>query len=125
MKIIVTAATPSLDAEFEPRFGRAAYFIIFDTNTQQWEAHSNASANASGGAGTQAAMFVSNHKIEAVISGNFGPNASSALNAAGVSMYIYNGSGNIKDIIEHFKAGDLEQVKSSTISGFHRPRGRG
>ena len=33
MKIAITAQGPELDAAVDPRFGRAAYFLIVDTDT--------------------------------------------------------------------------------------------
>jgi len=50
-KICVTASAPDLDAEIDPRFGRCAYFLIVDSETMRFEAISNSSAKAAGGAG--------------------------------------------------------------------------
>lgn len=119
MKITITASSPSLDAEFDPRFGRCAYFLILETETMQWEAFPNPGINASGGAGTQAAQFIAKQKVSAAISGDFGPNASSALNAAGVLMYLNKTAGNIQNIVKRFNAGELQQVSVPTASGSH------
>ena len=42
MKIAVTSRTTSLDGEVDPRFGRAAYFIIYDTESDEFKAIDNA-----------------------------------------------------------------------------------
>ena len=118
VKIIITASSASLDAEFDPRFGRCAYFLAMDTETMAWEAFPNPGINASGGAGTQAAQFVAKQKVAAVISGDFGPNASSALNAAGILMYLNKGNGSIQEIVKRFNAGELVKVDARTASGF-------
>ena len=120
MKITITASSPWLDAEFDPRFGRCAYFLLVNTETMQWEAFSNPGINASGGAGTQAAQFVAEQKVAAVISGDFGPNASSALKAAGILMYLNKNSGTIQEIVKRFIAGELLQFDTPTDSGSHR-----
>ena len=65
MKIILTATSPSIDSNVDPRFGRGAYLIVVDTDTLEWQAHPNPGVNASGGAGTQAAQFAANQKAEA------------------------------------------------------------
>lgn len=119
MKIIITVSSASLDAEFDPRFGRCACFLAVDTETMAWEAFPNPGIDASGGAGTQAAQFVAGQKVTAVISGDFGPNASSALNAAGISMYLNKTDGNIQDIVKRFNAGELQQVSAPTATGTH------
>ena len=124
MKIIITASSSSLDAKFDMRFGRCAYFLALDTDTMEWEAFPNPGINASGGAGTQAAQFVAKRKVAAVISGDFGPNASSALNAAGILMYLNKSDGNIQDIVKRFNAGELQQVNTPTASGTHHSLGR-
>jgi len=119
VKITITASSPRLDSEFDPRFGRCAYFLLVNTETMQWEAFPNPGISASGGAGTQAAQFVAEQKAVAVISGDFGPNAYSALKTAGILMYLYKDSGNIQDIVKRFIAGELQQVNTPTASGSH------
>lgn len=119
MKIIITASSPWLDAEFDPRFGRCAYFLFIDTETMQWEAFPNPGINASGGAGTLAAQFVAKQKVATVISGDFGPNASSALEAAGISMYLNKDSATVQEAVKQFVAGELKQANGSTTSGSH------
>ena len=57
MKLVITATTPDMEASVDPRFGRAAYFIVVDSETMRWQAHQNAGVNAAGGAGAQAAQF--------------------------------------------------------------------
>jgi predicted Fe-Mo cluster-binding NifX family protein len=119
MKIILTTSSPSIDSEIDPRFGRGAYFIVVDTDTLEWQAHPNPGVNASGGAGTLAAQLVANQNAKAVISGDFGPNAYGALQAAGVSMYLYGPSQSVRDAIERFKTGQLERVGAPTGAGRH------
>jgi predicted Fe-Mo cluster-binding NifX family protein len=119
MKIILTATSPSIDSNIDGRFGRGAYFIAIDPETLEWEAHPNPGVGASGGAGTLAAQFIVNQRANAVISGDFGPNAYGALQAAGISMYLFGASTTIRDAIQQFKAGQLEQVGAPTSRGRH------
>lgn len=122
MKIILTATSPSIDSNVDPRFGRAAYFIVADPDTLEWQAHANPAVGASGGAGTQAAQFVANQNAETVISGDFGPNAYNALQAAGIAMYLFGSSTTVKQAIEQFKAGQLVRVDMPTGPGHHTRR---
>ena len=119
MKIILTAVSPSIEAAFDQRFGRCSYFIVADTETMEWQAFPNPAKMASGGAGSQAAQFASQQNAVAVISGDFGPNAAAALNAAGIQMYLYQDGSTVKDAIERFKAAELTQVNQSTAPGHH------
>jgi predicted Fe-Mo cluster-binding NifX family protein len=58
MKIAISAAGPTLDAEVDPRFGRCQYFIIADPEMMEFEAMDNSSAMAAGGAGIAAAQAI-------------------------------------------------------------------
>jgi len=120
MKIILTTTSPSIDSDVDPRFGRGAYFLVVDPDTLEWQAHPNPGVNAPGGAGTLAAQFVADQNAEAVISGDFGPNAYGALQAAGVAMYLFGASRTVREAIERFKAGQLERVGAPTGPGHHR-----
>jgi predicted Fe-Mo cluster-binding NifX family protein len=122
MKIILTTTSTSIDSNLDSRFGRGAYFLVVDPDTLEWQAHPNPGVGAPGGAGTLAAQFVANQHAEAVISGDFGPNAYGALQAAGVAMYLFGASTTVREAIERFKAGQLERVGAPTGQG-HHPRG--
>ena len=119
MKIIVTAVSPSIDSGFDQRFGRCANFVVVDSDTMEWKAFPNPALSASGGAGTQAAQFAAEQQAGAVISGDFGPNAAAALNAAGIAMYLYKGDAGVKDAVQGFTAGKLEEVSMPTTRGRH------
>ncbi len=122
MKIAVTATKPEREAPLDRRFGRCAYFVIIDTETDAWEAFPNPAQNAGGGAGPQAAEFLASKTAECVISGDFGPNAHSALQAGGIAMYKAP-EGPIDKLIEDYLEGRLMQVTAPT--GRQRRGGRG
>jgi predicted Fe-Mo cluster-binding NifX family protein len=127
MKIAITATTGDLDSEFDSRFGRGANFIIIEADTQEWEAYPNAALNASGGAGVQAAQFVAGHGVKAVISGDFGPKAYSALAAAGILMFLAPAGEALtaRELLARYQEGRLKQVSAPTGPGHHAPRGGG
>ena len=59
MKVAISAQSNDIDSLVDPRFGRARWFIIADSETGEWQAHDNAAnVDASGGAGVQAASTV-------------------------------------------------------------------
>jgi predicted Fe-Mo cluster-binding NifX family protein len=116
MKIVMTTTAPELNATVDPRFGRAAYLLLIDTNTHEWEAQTNPGANSTGGAGIQAAQFAANYQVQAAISGDFGPHAFAALKAAGIAMYLYGDCRTVGEALECFKAGLLQQVNTPTRS---------
>jgi predicted Fe-Mo cluster-binding NifX family protein len=118
MKIIITATSSRIDQPFNPRFGRADYFILVDSDTQEWEAFSNPAVQARGGAGPQAVQFIADQGAEIVISGRYGPKAFSALQAAGIKAYVA-GDGTVNGVLQQFLDGQLEMVSAATGPEMH------
>ncbi|MCP4714435.1 MAG: dinitrogenase iron-molybdenum cofactor biosynthesis protein, partial [Deltaproteobacteria bacterium] len=87
MKVCVSSSGSDLESGMDPRFGRCQVFMIVDTETMEVEAVVNPAASSGGGAGTKAAQIVSNLSAVAVLTGNVGPNAYKALEAAGIEIY--------------------------------------
>jgi len=133
MRIAISATGPSLDAQVDPRFGRCQYFIIADPATMEFEALENTSIAAAGGAGIATAQVVANKGVQAVFTGNCGPNACQTLEAAGIQL-ITGVTGTVRDAIEGYKAGRLKSASQSGVGsrsgmdrgvGMGRGRGRG
>ena len=130
MKIGISSTGKDLDAQVDPRFGRCQYFLIVDTDTMNFESISNESAMASGGAGIQAAQTIAKADVEAVVTGNIGPNAFQTLNAAGIKVFT-GATGDVKEILNKFKKGEFKEVNSPSVGshfgvkggGFRRGRG--
>ena len=120
MKIVLTTTTSDIAAEVDPRFGRGAYFLLVDTDTDKWEAHANPGVGAAGGAGIKAAQFVAEQGAKAAISGNFGPNAYDSLKAAGIPMYQFGTCRTAQEAIDKFKAGELKELTAPGGAGRKR-----
>ena len=118
MRIAVTAQGVDLDSAMDPRFGRCRSFIIVDPESDKFEAFSNESVTASGGAGTQSAQFLANQGVDAVVTGNIGPNASRALEAAGIKVYTMAG-GTVRDALQAYRAGKISTVTGATVDSHH------
>ena len=118
MKIIITASSNTIEGPFNPRFGRADYFMLYDSDSQEWSAFQNPAADASGGAGPQAVQFIAGKNPEVVISGRYGPSAYTALEAAGIKAYIAN-AGTVSQVLGQFLDGQLTQVAAATGPSMH------
>jgi len=114
MKIAITASGDNLDSQMDPRFGRCQYFVIVDPDTMDFEAMLNESAMASGGAGIQAAQTIVNVGINAVITGNVGPNAFEVLSASGIET-MTGASGTVRHALELYKSGGLQSSAGATV----------
>jgi predicted Fe-Mo cluster-binding NifX family protein len=124
MKIAISATGKTLDAEVDPRFGRCQYFIIADIDTDEFEAIDNSSATAAGGAGISAAQMISQKGIEAVLTGNCGPNAHQVFSSAGIKV-ITGVSGKIKDAIAEYKLGTYSATQQANVPDHYGMGGGG
>jgi len=116
VKIAITSTGPTLDSQVDPRFGRAQYLLIVDTDSLDIEAIDNPNAAAGGGAGIQTAQMVADKGVQAVLTGNCGPNAFRTLNAADIQIYT-NVSGAVRDAIESLKRGILQPISGPSVGG--------
>jgi predicted Fe-Mo cluster-binding NifX family protein len=114
MKIAITSSGDNLDSQIDPRFGRCQYFVIVNPDTMDFEAMQNESAMASGGAGIQAAQTIVNVGINAVITGNVGPNAFEVLSASGIET-MTGASGTVRHGLELYKSGGLQSSAGATV----------
>lgn len=117
MRICVSSKGNSEDSVMDPRFGRAAYFIIIDTDTIESEIIENGAAVSGGGAGITSGQLMVDRGVAAVITGNMGPNAMNVLKAANIE--IYRGLNiSVKENIENFKKGLLEKINTTVPSHY-------
>jgi len=117
MKIAITAQGTELASEVDPRFGRASYFLVVDTDTGECTPVDNTvNLNSAQGAGVQSGMKVADLGVEALVSGHVGPKAFSVLKTAGVKMYT-GATGSVADALEAFKEGKLTLAEDADVDG--------
>jgi len=117
MKLAITSTGDSLTAEMDPRFGRAAFFLIVDPDTMEFQVVENAqSLNLPQGAGIQAGKTIINQHADVLITGNCGPKAFQVLTQAGIEIKI-GASGRVDAVIEEFKRGELKSSGEANVEG--------
>lgn len=114
MKIAITSTAKTLDSQVDPRFGRAEYFTIVDTETMDFSVIENESAAAAGGAGISSGKVVIDAGAQAVLTGNCGPNAERTLSAAGIKLYT-GVTGTVAEAVELFKNGKLTEAAGPNV----------
>jgi predicted Fe-Mo cluster-binding NifX family protein len=122
MKICITAQGDTLESQVDPRFGRCTYLIIADPETLDFECIANTAAQSGGGAGIQAAQLVSEKGVNAVLTGNVGPNAFQTLKAAGIDI-ITGVTGKVIDAITKYIKGDFKPISSATVESHFGMKG--
>lgn len=117
MKVAVTAKGTYLAAEVDPRFGRAPYIMIVDTETMEYEALDNSSnVNAFKGAGIQAATMVVEKGAEVLLTGYCGPNAFRTVQAAGMKV-VSDVTGTVEQAIKTFLSGNVQYSENANTEG--------
>ena len=109
MKIGLSSTGKDMQSQVDPRFGRCAYFIIIQTDDMTFEVFENEN-NSIGGAGIHSARFLNEKGVQAVLTGNCGPNAMDVFNDCKIKV-ITGQTGLINGVIKNFKN---NQLKDST-----------
>lgn len=117
MKVALSSKGQTIESQLEERFGRSPNFIIYDLGNDSYQAIDNTHIlNSAQGAGIQAAENIFNTGVDALISGNVGPKAFRALQAAGIDIYLARGT-TVKKALDDFKKGKLSKAKSNNVDG--------
>ena len=117
MKIAVTSTGTSLDSEVDPRFGRAAFILVVDSESFDFEVIDNSeNINAFKGAGIQAASMISDKGAEILLTGYCGPNAFKTLKAAEIKV-ASNVKGTVQDAVKSFVEGNVTCSDQANVEG--------
>jgi len=114
MKLAISSSGKDLNSQLDPRFGRCAYFLVINPDDMRFEVFDNESSALGGGAGIQSAQFLASKGVDAVITGNCGPNAVQTLSAAGVELFTGQ-SGTAREVVERFKKAQLRPTSEATV----------
>jgi predicted Fe-Mo cluster-binding NifX family protein len=132
-RVAMTAESKNgLQSLLDPRFGRAQAFLIIDLDSRGIIAElDNASVDSAHGAGTGAAATMSDHDVNVVISGRFGPKAAQALSQLGIEMRIAPAGVTADRALDMLAAGTLQHppsdgsTETSVGGGMSQSGGRG
>ena len=116
-KIAFTTSGQNLDSAMDPRFGRAAHFLIYDLKQGTFELVDNQQGrNAAQGAGIQAAETIVRAGVAALVTGHCGPKAFKVLDSAGVAVYNCNET-TVDGALTAFRADTLTRASASDVDG--------
>lgn len=117
-KIAVTSDGPDLDGPLDPRFGRAAGFMIIDPKTLEFTYLDNGASQAMGqGAGIQAAENVARSGAGVVLTGYVGPKAFQALSAAGITVVQNLENLSVRQAVNRFNSGEVSPASQPNKRG--------
>jgi len=117
MKIAIPSSGTDLNAPVDARFGRAKYFLVYDTDSKETTIVENLqNLNAPQGAGIQAAQAVVQAGPKVLLAGNCGPKAFAVLNQAGVKVFLVQ-SGTVQQALDDYANGRLKEAESANVEG--------
>jgi len=117
MKIAITSEGKDLSSMVDPRFGRAKGFILYDADNSKFDYFDNGqNLQSSKGAVIHAAKNVINAGAIAIITGNVGPKAHSALSSVGFEIYI-NAQESVQETIDSYRKGLLKKAFEANVEG--------
>ena len=117
MKIAFSTSGADLNAPLDSRFGRAAKFLIYDTETALFAVVDNQqNLTAAQGAGIQSAQNVANSGAQALVTGHCGPKAFRVLKAAGIDVYTSD-APTVAAALALYLAGKLKKSLDADVEG--------
>ena len=115
MKVVITSLGETIDSPVDQRFGRARYFILTDTDSEEWSVFDNKqNLQAAQGAGIQAGQTVIDLGANVLVTGHCGPKAYATLAAGDVAIYS-GATGTVKEAVTAFKNGELEKSDNADV----------
>lgn len=117
MKIAIPSEGKELDSAVCQSFGRTTYFILVDTDTQNYTVLNNEAAVAQGGAGIKAAQSIVDRGAKAVVTFHCGENAANVLKAANIKI-LKAVPATVKEIIDKYKNDELSEL-TEINAGYH------
>ncbi len=117
MKIAIPVNDKSFEGGICQSFGRAPYFLIYDTESKENKFLENIAAMSRGGAGVKAAQMIVDKEANALLTPRCGDNAADILKLADIKLYKTIGDS-ISDNIKAFSKGELSLLLD-IHEGFH------
>jgi predicted Fe-Mo cluster-binding NifX family protein len=101
MKVAITSEGNSPDANVDSRFGRCAFFVIYDTDSQATEYIPNPNKDIIEGAGPSSVYLLASRGVQKVVSGEFGAKVKSIFDSLQIQLIVIKKTGEkIGHIIE-------------------------
>lgn len=120
MKIAISTAGEDVNAQVDPRFGRARSFMVCELDSGEWQLLENSpNLNAVQGAGIQTAEILAKCGVDAVLTGHCGPKAFRVLRAAGIKVYT-GLECTVSEALRAYQNGELSCATAPDVEGHWR-----
>jgi len=103
MKVVITSKENNINSLVDPRFGRAAFFAVYDTDTDSIEWLGNDVVDMQHGAGTGAVNLLANLGAKKIFAVAFGAKVKPLLDELDIQMVIVKEDQTVSNIITLLK----------------------
>jgi predicted Fe-Mo cluster-binding NifX family protein len=115
MKIAISSEGPALDDQIDPRFGRAAGFVLVDPDNMETQYIDNGQCQVlAQGAGIMAAQTIARAGAGWVLTGYVGPKAFQVLAAAGIKVGQNLEGLTVREVVARYIRGDISIAQSES-----------
>ncbi len=111
-KIAICSTGSSSSSIVDERFGRCAYFMIWDPETKEYTSLANTGTESAHGAGTGAVQELLKNKISVILSQRIGPKAFAVLKQTDVKIFSGITGKTVEEALQSYKDGDLKELLS-------------
>lgn len=105
MKVAITSEGNSPEAKVDSRFGRCAYFVIYDTESKGTEYIPNPNKDILEGAGPASVNLLASRGVKKVVSGEFGEKVKAIFDSLKIQLIVIKipdkKIGQIMDLLNH------------------------
>ncbi len=119
MIIGICAKKHGLESDVADRFGRAEYYVLFNTETKETRTIENTAKNSASGAGGRAVRLLDENGVGVALAPELGPKAMDAIKAFEIRAYSYGESKTVKEALENYEAGILKEFKTNSTESHH------
>ncbi|NMB21156.1 MAG: dinitrogenase iron-molybdenum cofactor biosynthesis protein [Firmicutes bacterium] len=109
MRIAIPVDRTDMEGKVHASFGRAPFFLIYETDTQDAKFFENQALVSPGGAGTKSAQVMLDYAVDALLTPRCGEKAARVLEAAGIKLHKTD-STSIEESIAAFLEGKLPPI---------------
>lgn len=103
----------------DDRFGRATYYVIYNSETKEFSAIENSAKEEVSGAGGQAVRLLDKEGVKVALVPEVGPKALDAFRAFDIKAFTYDKGCSVSTAIEQYEAGNLKEVITESHGGHH------
>ncbi|MFH0968149.1 MAG: NifB/NifX family molybdenum-iron cluster-binding protein [Methanobacteriota archaeon] len=107
MRIAVPASGPSVNDQVDTRFERAPFIIFITPETGEISHKLNPCALERGGLEPHIVQFLIKNQVTHLIAPRIVGHANNALLAAGILVFLWEGSGSVSSALKRFNIGNL------------------